>query len=151
MKKEIEKKCDQIKEMLKLKNDSYGNSVFDRGVLFDVDPMYAMQARINDKLNRIKNKDTYFSENDLMDLTGYLILLQIYIEINQKSTSKSKQDIYNYYNTSRWVGCRYLQRLLIILLKSLPIIIYFDNNLLSLLEPLFGSHTRTKLARLPSL
>tara|TARA_X000001388_G_C2212017_1_gene115584 strand:+ start:458 stop:775 length:318 start_codon:yes stop_codon:yes gene_type:complete len=104
MKKEIEKKCDQIKEMLKLKNDSYGNSVFDRGVLFDVDPMYAMQARINDKLNRIKNKDTYFSENDLMDLTGYLILLQIYIEMNQKSVSKSSQDIYNYYNSSNEKG-----------------------------------------------
>ena len=51
-------------------------------------------------INRIKNKDTYFSENDLMDLTGYLILLQIYIEMNQKSVSKSKEDIYNYYNSS---------------------------------------------------
>jgi hypothetical protein len=50
--------------------------------------MYAIQARINDKLNRIKSKETYMSENDLMDLTGYLILLQVHIdEVNNKIKS----------------------------------------------------------------
>ena len=80
MQEEIRKKCDEIRDLLIEKNKSYGNSVFDKGVLFNVDPMYAIQARINDKLNRIKSKETYMSENDLMDLTGYLVLLQVYMD-----------------------------------------------------------------------
>ena len=88
MQEEIRKKCDEIKDLLLEKNKSYGNSVFNKGVLFNVDPMYAIQARINDKLNRIKSKETYMSENDLMDLTGYLILLQVHIdEVNNKIKS----------------------------------------------------------------
>ena len=88
MQEKIRKKCDQIRDLLIEKNKSYGNSVFDKGVLFEVDPMYAIQARINDKLNRIKSKETYMSENDLMDLTGYLILLQVHIdEVNNKIKS----------------------------------------------------------------
>tara|TARA_X000001382_G_scaffold99104_2_gene73578 strand:+ start:1597 stop:1884 length:288 start_codon:yes stop_codon:yes gene_type:complete len=88
MQEKIRKKCNQIRDLLIEKNKSYGNSVFDRGVLFEVDPMYAIQARINDKLNRIKSKETYMSENDLMDLTGYLILLQVHIdEVNNKIKS----------------------------------------------------------------
>ena len=77
MKDKIRKKCDEIRDLLIEKNISYGNSVFDKGLLFEVDPMYAIQARINDKLNRIKSKETYMSENDLMDVTGYFILLQV--------------------------------------------------------------------------
>jgi len=77
MQEEIKKKCDEIRDLLLEKNISYGNSVFDKGLLFEVDPMYAIQARINDKLNRIKSKETYMSENDLMDVTGYFILLQV--------------------------------------------------------------------------
>ena len=77
MKKEITKKCNEIRDLLLEKNEAYGNAVFDKGVLFDVDPLYAIQARINDKLNRIKNNNVYHSDNDLLDLTGYLILLQV--------------------------------------------------------------------------
>ena len=80
MQEEIKKKCDEIRDLLIEKNIAYGNSVFDKGLLFEVDPMYAIQARINDKLNRIKSKETYMSENDLTDVTGYLILLQVYKE-----------------------------------------------------------------------
>jgi hypothetical protein len=80
MQEKIRKKCDEIRDLLIEKNIAYGNSVFDKGLLFEVDPMYAIQARINDKLNRIKSKETYMSDNDLMDVTGYLILLQVYKE-----------------------------------------------------------------------
>ena len=89
MQEEIRKKCDEIRDLLIEKNKSYGNSVFDKGVLFNVDPMYAIQARINDKLNRIKSKETYMSENDLMDLTGYLILLQVYMDEVDKRMSET--------------------------------------------------------------
>ena len=77
MQEKIKVKCDEIRDLLLQKNNSYGNSVFNRGVLFDVDPMYAIQARINDKLNRMKNKNSFLSDNDLMDVTGYFILLQV--------------------------------------------------------------------------
>ena len=91
MQEEIRKKCDEIRDLLIEKNKSYGNSVFDKGVLFSVDPMYAIQARINDKLNRIKSKETYMSENDLMDLTGYLVLLQVYMdEVDRKMSETIK-------------------------------------------------------------
>ena len=89
MQEEIRKKCNEIRDLLIEKNKSYGNSVFDKGVLFNVDPMYAIQARINDKLNRIKSKETYMSENDLMDLTGYLILLQVYMDEVDKRMSET--------------------------------------------------------------
>jgi len=89
MQDEIRKKCDEIRDLLLEKNSSYGNSVFERGVLFDVDPLYAIQARINDKLNRIKNKVTYISDNDLMDVTGYFILLQVLREDMDKKLEKS--------------------------------------------------------------
>lgn len=89
MQEEIRKKCDEIRDLLIEKNKSYGNSVFDKGVLFNVDPMYAIQARINDKLNRIKSKETYMSENDLMDLTGYLVLLQVYMDEVDKRMSET--------------------------------------------------------------
>ena len=85
MQDQIKKKCNELRDLLIRKNNSYGNSVFERGVVFDVDPIYAIQARINDKLNRLKNSDsTFASENDLQDLTGYLILLQIMIEDKSK-------------------------------------------------------------------
>ena len=77
MQDKIKQKCDEIRDLLLEKNRSYGNAVFNKGVLFDVEPMYAIQARINDKLNRIKSKNNYLSENDLMDITGYFILLQV--------------------------------------------------------------------------
>jgi hypothetical protein len=77
MQDEIREKCNEISDLLVEKNIAYGNSVFDKGLLFEVDPIYAIQARINDKLNRIKSKETYMSENDLMDVTGYFILLQV--------------------------------------------------------------------------
>lgn len=80
MQEKIKAKCEEIKNLLVEKNESYGNAVFDKGVLFNVDPLYAIQARINDKLNRIRNNKSYLSDNDLMDLTGYLILLQVMMD-----------------------------------------------------------------------
>ena len=93
MQDEIRKKCDEIRDLLLEKNSSYGNAVFERGVLFDVDPLYAIQAKINDKLNRIKNSNTYLSDNDLMDVTGYFILLQVLREDMDKKLEKSIKSV----------------------------------------------------------
>lgn len=93
MQNKIKKKCDDLRDLLLSKNKSYGNSVFERGVVFDIDPIYAIQARINDKLNRLRNNDsTFSSENDLQDLTGYLILLQVMID-DVKPPSKDWKDV----------------------------------------------------------
>ena len=96
MQEDIKRKCDEIRDLLLEKNNSYGNSVFDKGVLFDVDPMYAIQARINDKLNRMKNKNSFLSDNDLMDVTGYFILLQVLKEkLDSKISTSMEWDIKN--------------------------------------------------------
>lgn len=96
MQEDIKRKCDEIRDLLLEKNSSYGNSVFDKGVLFDVDPMYAIQARINDKLNRMKNKNSFLSDNDLMDVTGYFILLQVLKDkLDSKISTSMEWDIKN--------------------------------------------------------
>jgi len=70
--------CDLIKHMLMSKNAAYGDSAFKEGVMFPVDPAIAIQARINDKINRVRNKGiTDDTEDSLGDLIGYLILLKI--------------------------------------------------------------------------
>ena len=109
MQEEIRKKCNEIRDLLIEKNKSYGNSVFDKGVLFNVDPMYAIQARINDKLNRIKSKETYMSENDIMDLTGYLILLQVYMDEVDRRMSETIKSAEKYEENQTpfsydWIG-----------------------------------------------
>jgi len=100
MQDKIKQKCDEIRDLLLEKNRSYGNSVFDKGVLFEVEPMYAIQARINDKLNRIKSKSSYLSENDLMDLTGYFILLQVLRDemdrVRDQKTTDPSPTVYSY-------------------------------------------------------
>lgn len=74
----IKWECELIREMLLSKNSAYGDSAMQRGILFDIDPVTAIQARINDKLNRIKNKGvTDETEDTIGDLIGYLILLKI--------------------------------------------------------------------------
>ena len=96
MQEKIKVKCDEIRDLLLEKNNSYGNSVFNKGVLFDVDPMYAIQARINDKLNRMKSKNSFLSDNDLMDVTGYFILLQVLKDkMDDKLSSTIEWDIPN--------------------------------------------------------
>jgi len=96
MQERIKKKCDEIRDLLISKNESYGNSVFERGVVFDVDPIYAIKARINDKLNRLKNARTFDSENDLQDLTGYLILLQVIIDDVKTPVDENKEVTFHY-------------------------------------------------------
>lgn len=70
--------CDEIKRLLLAKNHKYNNSLHREAPLFEVDSITGIKARINDKLNRIKqtglNDDT---EDTLDDLIGYLIHLKI--------------------------------------------------------------------------
>jgi len=74
----IIKECDELKELLLKKNAMYGDSALKSGILFNIDPVTAIQARINDKLSRIANKGlNEDTEDSIQDLLGYFILLRI--------------------------------------------------------------------------
>lgn len=77
---------DQIKDvtgrvyrMLAEKNEAYGNSALEPINIFSKgSAVESLQARIDDKLARIKNRGlTDETEDTLFDLCGYLILLII--------------------------------------------------------------------------
>jgi len=82
----ISKKCEELREFLLKKNEAYGDSSLSGSSIFDLPREAQIQARITDKLNRIKNldKDAYPDAylDTIKDLTGYLILYQILLEEN---------------------------------------------------------------------
>jgi hypothetical protein len=74
---EIFKACLEITEMLLKKNVAYGNSALNPIRIFsDADDIEQINVRIDDKLNRIKNKKVFAGDNDIDDLIGYLLLLK---------------------------------------------------------------------------
>lgn len=75
----IIKECNDIKNLLLEKNRKYGDSAITRGVLFDISPVVAIKARLNDKFARLKNDNKDEDEDIIKDILGYLILLRIAI------------------------------------------------------------------------
>lgn len=76
--------CDRIKQLLLEKNTAYNNSLYATPPLFDIDPKVGLMARINDKLNRIKQVGiTDVTEDSLDDLIGYLIHLRVSFKLNK--------------------------------------------------------------------
>jgi len=75
---EIEKTCDEIKELLLDKNRKYGDSALNPVRIFaKSDAAEQLKVRIDDKLNRLKNLQEDETEDTITDLIGYLILLKI--------------------------------------------------------------------------
>ena len=73
---EIRRVCDEVCEMLLAKNAAYGNSALQPLRIFSKASASAgIRDRIDDKLSRILNGDT--SEDVVLDLIGYLVLLRI--------------------------------------------------------------------------
>lgn len=67
-----------IANLLVDKNISYGSSFNNPiNVFSKVSPEEQLYVRIDDKLNRIKNGKEYASEDTVLDLIGYLVLLRI--------------------------------------------------------------------------
>jgi hypothetical protein len=79
--------CNQIKTLLLLKNKAYGDSALDPVRIFSKnDSLDGLLVRIDDKLSRIKNTGvTSATEDTLMDLIGYLVLLKI--QLNKSMSS----------------------------------------------------------------
>lgn len=76
---EIIKQCEEVKQLLLEKNKAYGDSALSGVKVFSrLDSTQGIMIRIDDKLSRIKNRGiTSETEDTVMDLIGYLILLRI--------------------------------------------------------------------------
>ena len=75
---EISDICEEIKELLIIKNRSYGNSALDPVRIFSKsDNREQLRVRIDDKLSRFARGGEYPGDNDIDDLIGYLVLLKV--------------------------------------------------------------------------
>lgn len=71
----ITKICEGLEELLIAKNKRYGDSALKPNKYFSKNISEGgIRIRIDDKINRIKNSKE-LRKNDIVDLTGYLILL----------------------------------------------------------------------------
>lgn len=69
--------CLDIAKLLITKNTSYGNSYSNPINIFSKsNPKEQLYIRIDDKLNRIHKGKEYASEDTILDLIGYLVLLR---------------------------------------------------------------------------
>lgn len=75
---DINRVCNEIKDMLMAKNLSYGDSALSPVRIFSKsNAMEQILVRIDDKLSRFARGKHYPGDNDIDDLIGYLILLKI--------------------------------------------------------------------------
>lgn len=78
----IKKVCDETAKEIIKKNVSYGGSLFkENPMLKEEDPEKVIKAEIGHKINRLVFGNNCFNENDLEDLKGYIILLEVYKEL----------------------------------------------------------------------
>jgi hypothetical protein len=78
--------CLGIAQMLIEKNISYGDSALDPVRIFSkASSIEQLHVRIDDKLSRLMKGTEMVGDNDIDDLIGYLILLKIAKEKNEKS------------------------------------------------------------------
>ncbi len=70
--------CTDLAAMLCAKNEAYGDSALHPlGIFAKGSAEELIRARIDDKLNRIRNRPDAFGEDAIDDLLGYLVLLKI--------------------------------------------------------------------------
>ena len=75
----IKSKCKKLQDLLLQKNAKYGDAALEPlNVFFKGDSVSSINARIDDKLKRIQTSGPLDdTEDTLIDLAGYLILLMI--------------------------------------------------------------------------
>lgn len=87
----IRARCQALADFLVAKNQAYGDSalhpigLFARGRASDL-----IRVRIDDKLNRIRNRPDAFGEDAVQDLLGYLVLFQIATDIEREQAQGQK-------------------------------------------------------------
>ena len=73
----IEQVCKNLGNFLKEKNKRYGDSALDpKNIFSKLKSDEQIKVRLDDKLSRINNSGE-LRKNDLVDITGYLVLLMI--------------------------------------------------------------------------
>ena len=73
----IEQVCRNLERLLKEKNKRYGDSALDpKNIFSKLKSDEQIKVRLDDKLSRINNSGE-LRKNDLVDITGYLVLLMI--------------------------------------------------------------------------
>jgi hypothetical protein len=83
--KDIVNVLDQIKELLISKNRAYGDSALEPVRVFSkAENVEQLYVRIDDKLSRVKNGHEYPGDDTISDLIGYLVLLLIAKEKNER-------------------------------------------------------------------
>lgn len=89
MSKETEDQIDlvvgEIRNMLIAKNRAYGDSALDPVRVFSKhNAIEQIYVRIDDKLSRVKRGHEYPGDDTILDLVGYLVLLLIAKERDEK-------------------------------------------------------------------
>lgn len=70
--------CDEVKELLLLKNRKYGDSAINPVRVFSKsDSLEQIRVRIDDKLSRLRNQQNDEDEDVITDLIGYLVLYKV--------------------------------------------------------------------------
>jgi hypothetical protein len=78
----LEEEMDEIFKFLKDKNQKYGSSIMEPlGIFHKGTTIEAINARIDDKLARIKNQSN--DEDAELDLIGYLLWKRVLIKQNK--------------------------------------------------------------------
>ncbi len=84
----IAAKCDEIKNLLLEKNRKYGNSALEPARIFSkASSIEQILVRIDDKINRIRNRQNDEDEDVYFDLAGYLVLLLVAIDARKPPTN----------------------------------------------------------------
>jgi len=78
----LDKVTSQIVNLLKEKNEAYGNTALNpAGIFSKLNSTEAICARLDDKLSRIKNRGINDKTEDTVDdIIGYLLLLKMSLE-----------------------------------------------------------------------
>jgi hypothetical protein len=82
---QIDQVVNEIRDMLIDKNRAYGDSALDPVRVFSkASAIEQIYVRIDDKLSRVKRGHEYPGDDTISDLIGYLVLLLIAKEKNER-------------------------------------------------------------------
>lgn len=74
----IRQVCNDLADFLVEKNRSYGSSFSEPiGIFSKVGAREQLAIRIDDKINRLAKGNEYATDDTVLDLTGYLVLLMV--------------------------------------------------------------------------
>ena len=81
----ISAECKRIEEMLLEKNRKYGDSAINPIRMFSkASATEQIRVRLDDKLSRLKNIQADDSEDVILDLIGYLVLMRVAKLVNKE-------------------------------------------------------------------